>query len=119
MHRNVPVALSRNDPLLDDLRSTTRIFTPNSDGINDFLLVSYNLLRLTRSAPVFFRIYDLRGNKVRQGFAGQDQSGRFARVWDGRDQDGFTVGQGLYLYQVEVEADVGTFQRQGVVSVAY
>jgi hypothetical protein len=110
---------SHNDPLLDDLRSTTRIFTPNSDGINDFLLVSYNLLRLTRPAPVFFEIYDLRSNKVRQGFAGADQSGRFARVWDGRDRDGFTVPPGLYLYQVEVEADADTFQRQGVVSVAY
>jgi len=110
---------SRNDPLLDDLASTMRIFTPNADGINDFLLVSYNLLRLTRPVPVFFEIFDLRGNRVRQGFAGQDQSGRFARVWDGRDQDGFTVPPGVYLYQVEVEADAGTSRRQGVVSVAY
>ena len=41
------------------------------------------------------------------------------RVWDGRDQDGFTVPPGVYLYQVEVEADAGTSRRQGVVSVAY
>ena len=36
------------------------------------------------------------------------------RVWDG-----FTVPPGVYLYQVEVEADAGTSRRQGVVSVAY
>lgn len=110
---------SRNNPLLDDLAATTRTFTPNSDGINDFLLVSYNLLRLTRPAPVFFEVFDLTGERVRQGYAGADQSGRFARIWDGRDQTGFTVPQGLYLYQVEVDADAGIFQRQGVVSVAY
>ena len=110
---------SRNDPLLDDLKSTTRIFTPNSDGLNDFLLVSYNLLRLTQPAPVFFEIYDLTGRRVRQGLASADQSGRFARIWDGRDQAGFTVEPGLYLYQVQVDADAATFQRQGVVSVVY
>ena len=41
------------------------------------------------------------------------------RVWDGRDQAGFTVPPGVYLYQVEVEADASTSRRQGVVSVAY
>jgi len=110
---------SRSDPLLDDLQSTSRIVTPNSDGLNDFLLVSYNLLRLTRPAPVFFEIYTLDGRRVRLGFAGADQSGRFARIWDGRDQAGFTVEPGLYLYQIQVDTDAGTFQRQGAVSVAY
>jgi len=110
---------SLSNPLLDDLQSTSRIITPNSDGLNDFLLVSYNLLRLTRPAPVFFEIYTLDGRRVRQGFAGDDQSGRFVRIWDGRDQGGFSVESGLYLYQIQVDADAGTFQQQGVVSVVY
>ncbi len=110
---------TRNDPLLDDLTATTRIITPNSDGINDFLIVSYNLLRLTRPAPVSFEIFALAGRRVRQGYAGADQSGRFARIWDGRDQAGFTVEPGIYLYQVQVEADAGIFRRQGLVSIAY
>ena len=110
---------SLSDPLLDNLQSTSRIITPNSDGLNAFLLVSYNLLRLTRPAPVFFEIYTLDGRRVRQGFASDDQSGRFVRIWDGRDQGGFSVESGLYLYQIQVEADAGTFQQQGVVSVAY
>ena len=56
---------------------------------------------------------------MRQGYAGADQSGRFARIWDGRDQAGFTVEPGVYLYQVQVEADAGIFRRQGLVSIAY
>ncbi len=110
---------SRNDPLVDEVNSSTRVFTPNRDGINDYLLVSYNLLRLTRPAPVLFEIFDLAGKKIQRGFAGADQSGRFARIWDGRDRNGETVVPGIYLYQVEVEADAGVFRRQGIVNVAY
>lgn len=110
---------SRNDPLVDDINSSTRVFTPNADGINDYLLVSYNLLRLTQPAEVFFEIFDLAGKRIQRGFAGADQSGRFARIWDGLDRHGATVPPGVYLYQVEVEADAGTFYRQGVVNVAY
>jgi hypothetical protein len=110
---------SRNDPLVDDINSSTRAFTPNADGINDYLLVSYNLLRLTRPAEVFFEIFDIAGKKIQRGFAGADQSGRFARIWDGLDRHGATVAPGIYLYQVKVEADAGTFHRQGIVNVAY
>jgi hypothetical protein len=110
---------SRNDPLVDDIRTSTRVFTPNADGVNDYLLVSYNLLRLNQPTPVLFEIFDLAGKRVQRGFAGSDQSGRFARIWDGRDRYGRTVPQGVYIYQVEVDADAGTFYRQGIVNVAY
>ena len=110
---------SQNDPLVDDIRSSTRVFTPNDDGINDYLLVSYNLLRLNQPTPVLFEIFDLSGKRVQRGFAGADQSGRFARIWNGIDRDGNTVPQGVYIYQIEVEADAGTFYRQGLVNVVY
>ena len=57
--------------------------------------------------------------QVRISDGSVDPSGRFAHIWDGRDQAGFTVEPGLYLYQIQVDADAGTFQRQGAVSVAY
>ena len=110
---------SQNDLLVDDIRSSTRVFTPNDDGINDYLLVSYNLLRLNQPTPVLFEIFDLSGKRVQRGFAGADQSGRFARIWNGIDRDGRAVPQGIYIYQVEVEADAGTFYRQGTVNVVY
>ncbi len=110
---------SRNDPLVDDINSSTQVFTPNADGINDYLLVSYNLLRLTQPTEVFFEIFDLAGKRVQRGFAGADQSGRFVRIWDGLDRYGATVPPGVYLYQVKVEADAGTFYRQGIVNVTY
>jgi hypothetical protein len=48
-----------------------------------------------------------------------ERSGRFVRVWRGVDGLGQRVQPGLYLYQIEVEADVGTRRRMGVVSVVY
>ena len=95
------------------------ILVTNDDGINDYLLVSYNLLRLNQPTPVLFEIFDLSGKRVQRGFAGADQSGRFARIWNGIDRDGNLVPQGVYIYQIEVEADAGTFYRQGLVNVVY
>ena len=108
-----------NAPLLDDVVPASQVLTPNGDGVNDAFEVAYILLKLTQPAPVFFEIYDLGGRLVRRGYAGEDQSGRFARGWDGRDDYGDLVGPGLYLYQVQVAADNETECRTGVVNVVH
>ena len=110
---------SPNAPLLDDVVPARQVLTPNGDGVNDAFEVAYSLLKLTQPAPVFFEIYGLGGRLVRRGYAGEDQSGRFARVWDGRDDYGDLVGPGLYLYQVQVAADNETERHTGVVNVVY
>ena len=108
-----------NAPLLDNVVPASQVLTPNGDGVNDAFAVAYILLKLTQPAPVFFEIYDLGGRLVRRGYAGEDRSGRFARVWDGRDDYGDLVGPGLYLYQVQVAADNETECRTGVVNVVH
>ena len=105
--------------LIKALDPRVRVFTPNGDGINDVFEVSYTLLKLTRPAAVFFEVFDLQGRRLRRGFAGADASGRFVRVWDGRDDQGARVAPGVYLYRVRVEGDAGTASRQGVLSVVY
>ena len=108
-----------NAALIADVESAQRVLTPNNDGVNDLFAVAYSLLKLTRPAAVFFRIYDLGGGLVRRGYAGEDQSGRFAQVWDGRDDWGRLVAPGMYLYHLQVAADVGTTRYSGIVNVAY
>ena len=85
----------------------------------DYLELRYNLLKLTRSAPVFFEIFDLAGRKVQQGYAGHDLSGSFLRLWDGRKKDGLIAPPGTYIYQIRVESDATTTVRQGVANLVY
>ena len=109
----------RKKPLVDELIPRTAVFTPNGDRINDYFELNYNLLKLTQTAPIFFEIYDLAGRPIRQSYSGEDLSGSFLRLWDGRASDGTMVPPGSYIYQVQVESDAGTQARQGVVNVAY
>ncbi len=110
---------SVENPLLTPLQPRAAAFTPNGDGINDFFSVEYDLLKLTRPAPVYFEIFDLSGQRVRQGYAGADLIGQYTRIWDGRDDRGQLALPGLYLYRIQVRADAGTSSRQGVVQVGY
>lgn len=113
------VRLNQDDlGLLDALTVEQSVLTPNGDGVNDVFAVAYNLLKLTRSVPVFFQIFDLGGRLQIEGVS-EDRHGRFTRLWRGLDARGQRVEPGLYIYRVKVEADVGVASRQGVVQVAY
>ena len=104
--------------LVDALEVEQSVLTPNGDGINDVFSVAYNLLKLTRPAPVFFQIFDLGGRLLVEGVS-EDRHGRFTRLWRGFDAQGQRVEPGLYIYRVKVEADAGVASRQGVVQVVY
>ncbi|MSR83411.1 MAG: hypothetical protein EXS58_10885 [Candidatus Latescibacteria bacterium] len=95
------------------------LITPNGDGVNDFLALSYGLFMLIQPAPVTLCIYALSGRQLRQDDAGADLSGSYTRLWDGTDAQGQLVPPGIYLYRIEVNADTGHHSWQGTVEVAY
>ena len=95
------------------------VFTPNGDGINDYTTITYDLLYLTGQAPVAVRIYDLARNQVAELPVAGSGSGRFLRLWDGRDAEGELLLPGVYILQVEVETDSGTEYSSSVVTIAY
>lgn len=94
-------------------------FTPNGDGINDQVTISYDLLYLIAEVPVSLTIYDLAGNLVAVLPAGANLSGRHLVRWDGVTEEGETLPPGLYIVQVEASTDSGTQRRSGVVAIAY
>ena len=93
--------------------------TPNGDGVNDELLITYDIVNLTHAAPVSVRAYDLAGRLVKEIHYGLDSSGRYQKVWDGTDDNRQKMEPGIYLVHLEIEADSGTEGRTAIVSLAY
>ncbi len=93
-------------------------FTPNGDGINDQLQLSYKLREVTADRPVRVRIFDLAGRQVAELASLSSQSGAFQRRWDGRDGAGGLVPPGTYIYRLSLEAEVEQ-DHMGLFSLAY
>jgi len=104
--------------LLVDVEVEPNPFTPNGDGINETLSVSYKLRQVTVKRPVFLRIYDLAGRLVAELPPILSRSGEFRHQWDGRDASGGLVSPGTYLYRLTLDAEEEE-DKIGVLSVAY
>ena len=113
------VGIQLDGGLLQQVGVETPVLTPNGDGINDVVAVEYTVLKLAQAGTVEVAVFDISGRRVQQLYRGQDRSGRYSRLWDGRDADGRVVGPGLYVYRVRVAADQGWEQRSGLILVAY
>ena len=95
-------------------------FTPNGDGINDAAEISLDIFKLTSSRRLQVRIYALDGRRV---WSREEMvlSGRTTVRWDGVDDHGRRAPPGLYLCQVQLDADATeqpTTQAR-VIAVAY
>ena len=53
-------------------------------------------------------IYVVTGARVRTLVNGVVKAGRYVEVWEGRNNDGNTVGSGVYFYQLRVKGFVDT-----------
>ncbi|MFH1282924.1 MAG: gliding motility-associated C-terminal domain-containing protein [bacterium] len=83
-------------------RPKERIITPNSDGYNDF--AQFDGLA---DRNININIFDVTGRKIRT-IRGQPHE------WDGRDDDGSRVENGVYIYQLKVDNELIS----GVIAVA-
>ena len=113
------VGIQLGGGLLQQVGVETPVLTPNGDGINDVVAIEYTVLKLAQAGTVEVAVFDISGRRVQQLYRGQDRSGRYGRLWDGRGADGQVVGPGLYVYRVRIAADQGWEQRSGLILVAY
>jgi len=113
------VTTSLSSSLLFAPRVEPNPFTPNGDGINDVVSLSYKLLRLTAAVPVSIRIYDLSGRLVKSIWDAPEPLGEYVHTWDGTDQTNRLVPPGLYLYRIGLHVQSGVETNTGVVAVAY
>ena len=116
---SVSVQLPINDLLLANVVLSTRVLTPNGDGIGDELAIEFDALKLVTPRPIRVHIYDLAGRKMRVLDSGDGLARRHRFTWDGRDDAGVLVRPGTYLVQIEIAGDSETETVQRIVPVAY
>lgn len=105
--------------LVLELQANPPVFSPNGDGINDELQVSYILLRALSQVPINVTLYDLSGRVIRRLQNSGALNGPQRLVWDGRNESGNTASPGLYLLQLSIDTDTGSENRTLLVGLAY
>jgi hypothetical protein len=93
------------------------VFTPNGDGVNDAMALSFAVIKTDREAEV--SVYDLAGNKVVDLANAAPGEGRAQFAWDGRGQDGKTAPPGIYVLQISLDTDAKNQTVQRLVHVLY
>ncbi|MEE2659681.1 MAG: gliding motility-associated C-terminal domain-containing protein [Candidatus Latescibacterota bacterium] len=104
---------------INSLEISSTVVTPNGDGINDEVTVSFDLLNLSGAVPSTIKLYDLGGRLVAQVLSGNSGSGSYRASWDGRGTDDEILAPGVYLLRLEVDSDQGMAQAMRSISVAY
>ncbi len=102
--KTVILALERG-AVLGDIEVKNKIFTPNGDGINDDMAVSFSLMRVKASTPLQVQIYDLGGRLVHQLREEYITTGRHSVVWTGVDASGALVAPGIYVLKIDTKVD--------------
>ncbi len=78
-------------------------FTPNSDGMNDY--VQFDFMSLS-FLPANIYIYDVHSVLVRQISVPAGADAKRSARWDGLDNNGKPLPQGLYIYVIEVDGEI-------------
>ena len=109
--------LAGSNRLIDDLQISNRVVTPNGDGVNDHVELSFVVFKAQTAEPKV-EVTNLAGQLVVTLAAEIDGPVR-RFIWDGLNSDGTTVQPGVYLCRIDVNSDSGDATELRTVSVAY
>ena len=85
------------------------VLTPNGDGVNEEIAFDFSVTRISDEQPVTLRIFDLAGAVVIEMTEQRaDPRGNYSMAWTGRDGGGNLVPPGIYIAEVEVDAQSST-----------
>jgi hypothetical protein len=96
--------LHQGGTVLERVQILDNPFSPNGDGLRD---TGRFVLTLKTAASVRMTFFNLRGLPVRTYDLGTLAAGDQSMFWDGLDDDGRPVANGLYLFRISAEAPAG------------
>jgi len=105
--------------LVQNLRLSSGVVTPNGDGINDELIISYALFGLPQNVPVQLEVFTLDGRRVAFVEKGVQGSGPQTLNWDGRGADGDILPPGMYLLGVSIASESNSDSQMRPIGIAY
>lgn len=73
---------------------------PFSQNVHQIVRIKFDV---NNSQNGQLRIFDAAMRLVHQNDLQFDESGSYEAIWDGKDQNGYTVANGIYLYAVDVD----------------
>jgi len=105
--------------LLQNLRFSTPVLTPNGDGVHDELRVAYALYGLPEQVPIELVVYALDGRRMATVPQGLQTAGPQMARWDGRDAEGQALPPGVYLLSVALQSELRTAALLRPLGIAY
>ena len=94
-------------------------FSPNGDGINDEVRISFDLFLVLDQVDTTLDIYDVSGRQIRSIETVRSSAGNIDLRWDGLDRNGQLVPPGLYMYRINIGSDDSKDVHSGILSVVY
>lgn len=93
-------------------------FSPDNDGVDDFVIVHYEMPLPT--AAVSLTVYDIRGRLIRRLLTAGASARSGDTVWDGRDEERGVARAGIYVVLLEALDETGgsVISAKGVVVLA-
>ena len=96
-------------PVVGEIEVYPEVFSPDGDGVDDFLTISYKLENPGYVATV--RVFDSRGRLIKNLVKAELLGMEGAFTWDGTTDNNLKAPIGIYLVMVEITGIDGTVSR--------
>jgi len=115
----ITLGCSGNTKLVDSAKTSKNIET-TTKALNDSTKttypnpfmptssISFNVKESTMPHNVILKIYNGKGNIVRNLINSTFDSGEHKISWDGKDDEGNSVASGIYFYQLDIDGEINT-----------
>jgi hypothetical protein len=101
--------------LIRNVSVEPKLITPNGDDANDFLTISFDLVKVDKLPKV--KVYNLQGELIRELERRPEEGNVY--IWNGGDKSGDLVPPGVYSCRISVTADIGAQAISKIICVTY